>query len=194
MDEKIINIIFNRKPACIDDCVSLLDKEYSCFETKEEYDEYLKTVTNHFNETVGNAYPLLKLINRDMKCSYVVGYNIPACNYYDTKPRELEYGNYGMFVLGFVTWRRKDNFYVCQLFDVTNTINYEYLKTKEYCHLDSKFSLPFKHICTHKERDINKNNFISTPVNVSLRLYLEYKHVDSGGTFRLDCYEHGGRP
>ena len=172
------------------------DNHFESFKNKDFYKKYLKLVKNNFKKEVLPRFPLLKIVHRYLKPSYIYGYNIMKETIDDLDPLEGDYHKYGMYILAYIpnynsAKKRQE---AARIYDYCNFIDFKFLMANHssICHLDNVENLSYNHICTNKSAEINEINFIYTPIAVARTLYIEYLHVDNGGEFRLDCYEHGG--
>ena len=176
--------------------IEKLDKDYCNFKNKDFYKKYRKLVDYNFKREVLPRFPLLKIYHRYMKPSYIVGFNILKETIDDINPSQSDYYKYGLYMFAYIPnynakLRRQE---AARIYDVWEFIDYKHLINNyvDICHLDNVENYDFYHICTNKSEEINDINFIFTPISVARTLYVEYRHVDQGGEFRLKCHEHGG--
>ena len=179
-----------------EDFIETLDQKYSHFKNKDFYHKYLNNVARNYKKMVSSRFPLLTIVHRKMKPSYVYGYNIPREVLEELNLTEKEYANYGICILAYIPGYNveKKRQEAARVYDYCRFINYDYLfaNHRDICHLDNVENYPFYHICTNKAAEINEENFIYTPIAVARTLYIEYMRVDNGEQFRLECHEHGG--
>lgn len=173
-----------------------LDNYFCNFKNKDFYKKYLKLVKSNFKKEVLPRFPLLKIVHRYLKPSYIYGYNILKETLDDINPSESDYYKYGIYMLAYILNYNpiKKRQEAARIYDYCRFIDSKFLTThhNDICHIDNVENLEFYHICTNKSAEINQTNFIYTPIAVARTLYVEYLYVDNGGQFRLDCYEHGG--
>lgn len=191
---KIINPLVIQTKCSIEDAILLLDDNHKNFKSEKDYFRYRNCVDKQF-KYVQNTFPLLKIYHRKKKPSYIIGYTVKQFDIDYTFLNELDYWSFGICIFGYVApFDSRKDVAATEIYDLYNFINYKYLHDEKFpiCHLDNKNKYPFLHICTNKSKDISIVNFIYTPVSVAHRIYMEYRNVDNGGVFRLECYPHGG--
>lgn len=189
----IINPLGICPKATIDEALRVLDKNCNIeFQSKKQYQRYKIAVIKQFEKVI-EEFPLMKIVHRQKQASYIFGYNIKKEDLDYTLMDEKYFRSFGMCIFGYIPpFDPSFDVKAVEIYDIYNCINYSYLSTLLICHLDNVNNYPFVHICTNKSVEITINNFLYTPVAVSLRLYMEYRNVDNGGEFRIDCHPHGG--
>lgn len=192
---KILNKISMNPAFNFEKSLNELLKNFSNFEDENSYKKYVELINANFYKTVSHYFPKIKLIHQYMRPSIMYGNLIPSNVLDRIDVQQTDFGTYGLSCVAVIPKEILNmNGEAAMVYDFYNRINYDELFNNHYdiCHLDHSCSNSVLHICTHKAKDINKENILYAPLASANSLYLEYRNVDNGHEFKLECYRHGG--